>query len=251
MRADKYFAERFGSRTKAKDALSKGLVVCRGRALSPDDDVAEGDEFEFLPMESFASRGGDKLERALDFFHADVSGLTLCDLGASTGGFTDVLLRRGAARVYCVDVGERQLEARLAADPRVRVMDRTNARYLTRESFPEPLGGAVCDLSFISLRLILPVLRELLPDGGCAYVLFKPQFECGGKIGKSGILPVAAHGALLKEFRAYAAQLGFGALGIVNAPILPKKNIEYVVALCKNVGGMGEEAFLAAAKKLL
>lgn len=250
MRADKFFAERFGSRTKAKEMLKSGRILRGGRPLSPDDEVREGEEFLFLDGLDFVSNGGKKLERGLSSFGESVEGRTVADLGASTGGFTDCLLRRGARRVYCVDVGESQLDARIAADPRVVVMDRTNARYLTRASFPEPVDDVVSDLSFISLRLILPAVCDILPTGGRAFVLFKPQFECGGKgLGKSGILPVSRHAALLSSFYDFASALFLAPAGIVNAPIVPRKNIEYLILLKKGLAGIPRDAFLAASEK--
>lgn len=247
MRADKFFAERFGSRTKAAEALKKGLVLFKGSPLSPDDEI-DGGDFEFLsPASDFVSNGGYKLEKGLTVFGAQVEGLVFADLGASTGGFTDCLLKRGAKHVFCVDVGESQLAQQLKADKRVTVMDNTNARYLKREDFP-PLDGIVCDLSFISLRLILPTVAELLPPNGCAYVLFKPQFECGKKaLGKSGICPVRLHRELLLDFYRFCLPLGLAPRGLTAAPIRPKKNVEYVVFLQKGGPALAEYDFLARA----
>ncbi len=251
MRADKYFAERFGSRTKAKEALEAGRVLADGKPLSPSDEVGEGRVFTVLDGEDFVSNGGRKLERGLDVFCADVAGKVFADLGASTGGFTDCLLRRGAERVFCVDVGENLLDGRIARDPRVAVMDHTNARYLTRESFPVPIDGVVSDLSFISLRLVLPAVRSILSAGGQAFVLFKPQFECNGKgLGKSGILPVRYHRELLSQFYDFCCGLALSPQGIVNAPVFPKKNIEYVVFLEREGTPIGKEDFLRRAEKI-
>ena len=151
----KYFFRAFRFRTKAAEALKQGLVLRDGRLLSPDSEVNEGDAFEFLsPEEQFVSNGGYKLARGLDVFQEDVSGKAYCDLGASTGGFTDCLLQRGAKSVVCVDVGESLLAPSLASDPRVVVMDNTNARYLKKEDLPFPVDGVVSDLSFISLSLV-------------------------------------------------------------------------------------------------
>lgn len=233
MRADKFFAEKYGSRTRAAQALGRGEVLCNGKPISPDTEVREGDAFFFLEKEEvFASNGGYKLARGLDFFGADVSGKVFADLGASTGGFTDCLLRRGAKHVFCVDVGESLLAPFLRADGRVTVMDHTNARYLSPADFPVTLDGVVSDLSFISLRLVLPAICGLLPEEGEAFVLFKPQFECGkGVTGKSGICPPRLHPALLEEFYEFCLSLGLSPQKIVNAPIRKKKNIEYVVDL--------------------
>ncbi len=241
MRADKFFAERFGSRTKAAEALREGLVLCGKRALSPSDEIDGTEEFSFLSRKAeFVSNGGYKLARALDVFGENVEGMVFADLGASTGGFTDCLLQRGAARVFCVDVGESQLSPRLLADERVVVMDNTNARYLRPEDLPAPLDGVVCDLSFISLRLILPAVKELLPDGGRAYVLFKPQFECGrGALKKSGVCPPALHRELLSGFYDFCTALSLAPAALTNAPIRERKNVEYLFKLVR--GGKAEE----------
>ena len=253
MRADKYFAERFGSRTKAAEALKKGLVLRSGRPLSPDDEVKDDDVFTFpAPKEQFVSNGGYKLARGLDAFEEDVSGKRYCDLGASTGGFTDCLLQRGARAVVCVDVGESQLAPSLAADPRIAVMDGTNARYLKKEMLPFPVDGVVSDLSFISLELVLPAVRDILPAHGKAFVLFKPQFECGGRgLSKRGILPVPHHAALLDAFYDTAQALALMPRGIVNAPVRPQKNVEYVVFLEKEGEAIPKYRFLAQAARLV
>ena len=253
MRADSFFAAKFGSRTRAKEELLRGRVLRGGKPLSPSDDVREGDEITFVEDgESYVSRGGYKLARGLDVFGENVSGCVFADLGASTGGFCDVLLRRGARRVYAVDVGESQLDPRLAADPRVRVMDSTNARYLSRRDFPEPLDGVVSDLSFISLKLVLPAVSDLLTESGRAFVLFKPQFECGGKgLGKGGILPVRYHRALLAEFFAFCSALALAPQNIVNAPLSARKNVEYVVFLKKGAPAADTETLLRRAAALI
>ena len=245
MRADRYFASRFGSRNKARVALKEGRVLKNDRPLSPADEVTGEEIFTFLECEDFASLGGRKLRAGLMAFGEEVKGKVYADLGASTGGFTDCLLKEGARRVYAVDVGESQLAPQLAADARVVVLDRTNARYLTAASFPEKIDGVTSDLSFISLRLVLPAIHDILPSGGHALVLFKPQFECGKEgVGKSGILPPARHPALLASFYDFAAELGMAPLAGVHAPIVPKKNIECVLLLEK--GGVPAEkgAFL-------
>ncbi len=198
-----------------------------------------------MECESFVSNGGYKLDRGLDVFEQSVSGMTVADLGASTGGFTDCLLRRGARRVYCVDVGECQLHPSLAEDSRVVVMDGTNARYLKRTDFPEPIDVVVGDLSFISLKLVVPAVCDILEEGGKAFLLFKPQFECGGVgLGKSGIVPTRYHLNLLKNFYAFCIESGMSPLGVVNAPIREKKNIEYVVFLQKSGIPVTEWEFL-------
>lgn len=245
MRADKFLSERFGSRNKAREALLRGLVLRGGKPLRPSDELASWDGLVFLGEESYVSQGGYKLARGLDAFHLDVEGV-YADLGASTGGFTDCLLQRGAERVYCVDVGESQLDPSLASDPRVVVMDGKNARFLTAEDFPEPIGGVVSDLSFISLRLVLPAVSAILKEGGHAVVLFKPQFEFGRGISKSGIVPPREHPRLLSEFYDFCLSIGFAPKDVVNAPLKEKKNIEYAILLGRGEP-LGKSAFLSRA----
>ncbi len=251
MRADLFFADKYGSRTRAKDALKRGEIMRNGKLLSPSDDVSSSDVFVFADAgTTYVSRGGYKLERGLDAFGENVAGATFADLGASTGGFTEVLLARGARHVFAVDVGRAQLAPSVAKDARVTVMDETNARYLTRADFGMTLDGVVSDLSFISLKLVLPAVADLLDDGGRAFVLFKPQFECGGKgLGKGGILPVRYHRALLADFYAFCMTLSLAPRAIVCAPVHPHKNIEYVVFLQKGGTPIPPEAFLKNAEK--
>lgn len=253
MRADSFFAKKFGSRTRAKEALLSGKILRGGKPLSPSDDVREGDDFTFSEeTEEYVSRGAYKLLRGLDVFGERVEGEVFADLGASTGGFSDVLLRRGAKRVYAVDVGESQLDGRIAADGRVVVMDNTNARYLKKADFPEQLGGIVSDLSFISLKLVLPAAAELLEEGGRAFVLFKPQFECGGKgLGKGGILPVKYHAALLADFYQFCIAHALAPQNIVNAPLRERKNVEYIVFLKKDAAPIASEEFLRRAARYI
>lgn len=249
MRADKFFAEKFGSRTKAKDKLLRGLVYADGKQLSPDSELSGEECFEFTDENSFVSRGGEKLERGLSFFRESVEGGVYADFGASTGGFTDCLLRRGAKKVYCIDVGENQLDEILRRDPRVVVLDKTNVRYLTDQVFRESIDGIVSDLSFISLRLVLPVVARLFQGTDQhAFLLFKPQFECGkNKIGKSGILPVCRHEKLLSEFYDFSQTFGLYLHDIVNAPLHAGKNIEYVLHLTKEEPALEKSEFLRRA----
>ena len=245
MRADKFFAQKFGSRTKAKERLLRGLIYADGKQLSPDSELSGGEFFQFLEEDAFVSRGGDKLERGLSVFHESVAGGVYADFGASTGGFTDCLLRRGAKKVYSIDVGANQLDRSLCSDERVVVMDRTNVRYLTGDEFSEPLDGIVSDLSFISLRLVLPVVARLLPQNGKAFLLFKPQFECGkGMVGKSGILPVRCHARLLDEFYDFASLLALNIHDIVNAPLRERKNVEYILYISKTAAPLDKKELL-------
>jgi len=253
MRADKFFAQRYGSRTKASEAIRRGLVLRNGSPLAPDDEINGEEVFTFLePEEHFVSNGGYKLSRGLDYFRESVEGCVFCDLGASNGGFTDCLLQRGAKRVFCVDVGKSQLDEKLQQDSRVVVMDETNARYLKQSDFPVPIDGVVSDLSFISLQLVLPAIYDILPCGGRAFVLFKPQFECGGRgIGKSGIVPKERHAALLERFYQFACAMYLAPCGIVNAPIREKKNIEYIILLRKRGNPIKIDLFLNQVKNLV
>ena len=182
----------------------------------------------------YVSRGGLKLEKALDRFGLSPAGLVACDLGASTGGFTDVLLQRGALRVHAVDVGYGQLHPKLRGDPRVVVHERVNARYLS----PGLLGGercgcAVADLSFISLRLVLPALCSVLLPGGFCAVLVKPQFEAGrAEVGKGGVVrDPLVHARVVAEVEASLQALGLSPLGSCESPLVgPAGNREFLVA---------------------
>jgi 23S rRNA (cytidine1920-2'-O)/16S rRNA (cytidine1409-2'-O)-methyltransferase len=182
----------------------------------------------------WVSRGGVKLDHALNYFAIDPSGLICLDVGASTGGFTDVLLARGAAKVYAVDVGHGQLAWKLRQDARVVVLERTNARHLTRAEIPEPIGLIVCDASFIGLETVLPASLGLAAPGGCLIALIKPQFEVGpGRIGKGGVVrDPALHAEVCERIRAWLErQPGWRVLGITESPITgPEGNIEFLIA---------------------
>ena len=201
MRADKFFANRFGSRTKAAEALEKGWVLVNGKAIRPKDEVKETDIISFVETGNrFVSNGGYKLATALEHFSFSCKNGVFVDLGASTGGFTDCLLQNGAKQVFAVDVGESQLHEKLINDTRVYVMDNTNARYLSATDFPCEIDCVVTDVSFISLRLIFPAIAAILEENGCAFTLIKPQFECENKnIGKSGIVRNSAHAEIVKK----------------------------------------------------
>jgi 23S rRNA (cytidine1920-2'-O)/16S rRNA (cytidine1409-2'-O)-methyltransferase len=182
----------------------------------------------------WVSRGGMKLAHALARFGLDPAGRVCLDIGASTGGFTDVLLARGAAKVYAVDVGHGQLDWKLRNDPRVVVLERTNARYLTTREIPEPPGFITCDASFIGLETVLPAALALAAPGAFLVALIKPQFEVGkGEVGKGGVVrDPAQHQAVCKRIGAWlAAQPGWTVLGIADSPILgPEGNREFLIA---------------------
>ena len=234
-RLDVLLVERglFETRQKAQAVIMAGQVFVEGRrvdkagaAISSDVEVTV--KGQALP---FVSRGGLKLERALDHFRIDLEGAVAIDAGASTGGFTDCMLKRGAARVYAVDVGYGQLAWSLRSDPRVISMERTNVRYLTREQIPEPLDFATVDVSFISLKLILPALRPLLRETGQVVCLVKPQFEAGREnIGKKGVVrDPAVHLEVLEQFLRHAAESGLFIKDITYSPVRgPEGNIEYL-----------------------
>jgi 23S rRNA (cytidine1920-2'-O)/16S rRNA (cytidine1409-2'-O)-methyltransferase len=182
----------------------------------------------------YASRGGAKLAKALHEFHIAVAGKTALDVGASTGGFTDCLLQHGAARVIAVDVGYGQLDWKLRNDPRVVVLERTNIRHLEARSLAHPVDFATIDVSFISLRLVLPAVKMLLEPGAEAIALIKPQFEVGkGRVGKGGVVRSSeAHRCVVEEIQNAATALDFLVLGLVESPLLgPKGNKEFLLYL--------------------
>ena len=226
------------SRERAKTTIMAGLVYVNGqKADKPGMQVAPDVSVEVrgdaLP---YVSRGGFKLEKALRVFPVDPTGMTCIDCGASTGGFTDVLLKNGAAKVYAVDVGYGQLAWSLRNDPRVFSMERTNVRYLTEEQIPEKMDLAVMDLSFISVRLILPAIYPLLKENAQVVCLIKPQFEAGREeVGKKGVVrDPKVHLDVLERFLEFLPSAGFTALGLDFSPIKgPEGNIEYLGYLRK------------------
>lgn len=233
MRADKYFAEKFGSRTKAAEHIEKGLVLINGKRVKPKDEIKETDVITFIDnVQTYVSNGGYKLEKALQSFCFCCEDKTFADIGASTGGFTHCLLLNGAKTVYAIDVGESLLHESLTNDSRIVKMENTNARYLEKDSFPETVDAVVTDVSFISLRLILPSIAKILPLNGDAIVLLKPQFECENKhISKNGIVHVSAHAKIIEKVLSYALENKLFPFGITTAPIKKGKNIEYVLWL--------------------
>lgn len=254
MRADKYFAEKYGSRTKAAEAIEKGLVLLNGAPIRAKDEVKDSDEISFLEAEqSFVSNGGYKLARAIDVFSFSVKDKIFVDIGASTGGFTDCLLQNGAAKIYAVDVGESLLHKSLAGNTKIVRMENTNARYVTKDDFPEPIDGIVTDVSFISLRLIFPAIKSILGELGEAVVLIKPQFESEKKnIGKSGIVHLSAHAEIVKKVLGYAEENRLYPLGITNAPVRKGKNVEYVLWLhTKRENARSNEQILSTVREIV
>lgn len=222
------------SRARAQALIRAGSVLVDERPCDkPAESVALDAKLRLRERLRYVSRGGYKLEAALDGFGVDPAGRVAADLGASTGGFTDCLLQRGAARVYAVDVGYGQLAWSLRQDPRVVVMERTNARHL--ESLPEPISLVVGDLSFISLTLMLPAVLRLGAPGADAVLLVKPQFEAGRDgVGKGGVVRDAAvrEGAIQRVVEACQA-LGVEVLGGLDSPLPGAKqgNIEHLIHL--------------------
>lgn len=244
MRLDQALVDRglCESREKAKRAILAGTVRINGqRARKASDPVRAGDDLTIDSPEKFVSRGGHKLEHALNYFQVETRGVTAVDLGASTGGFTDCLLQRGAARVYAVDVGTGQLAWKLRQDPRVVVMEKTNARDLTMKKFPEAFAGAevvVIDCSFISLQKLLPAAIALLKPGGNILALVKPQFEAG-KVevdkGEGVITDPKIHERVLAELRGFVETLpGMTWRGVTESPLRgPAGNKEFLLLLEK------------------
>lgn len=210
------------SREKAQALILAGEVMINGqKASKPGQSISDDAQVEVLEKLQYVSRGGLKLEKALGAFGVNPSGKVCVDVGSSTGGFTDCLLQRGAARVYAIDAGTNQLDWKLRIDPRVIVREQCNARYLKPEDLPEKSGLAVCDVSFISVTLILPALAPLLRDDAEMIILVKPQFEVGrGDVGKGGIVrDPALHQAACRKVRSACEQLGFRT-GLIESPIL-------------------------------
>lgn len=231
------------TRQKAQRAVMAGQVRINGQLVHKSSQpVKEQDSIELITSERFVSRGGFKLEHALDHFAIEVRGQNAIDLGASTGGFTDCLLQRGAAKVYAVDVGQGQLAWKLRRDPRVVVMEKTNARELTLAQFTPPFQPAdlvVIDCSFISLRKLIPPAIALLRASGKIIALIKPQFEAGKAEADRGagvIRDPAIHQRVLDELGAFvAAQPGLQWRGLTESPLLgPAGNKEFLVLIEKN-----------------
>jgi 23S rRNA (cytidine1920-2'-O)/16S rRNA (cytidine1409-2'-O)-methyltransferase len=244
LRLDQAMVERgfCESREKAKRAVLAGQVKINGQlAHKPSDPVKPGDQITIVAPEKFVSRGGLKLEHALEHFHLDVSGQTALDLGASTGGFTDCLLQRGAAKVYAVDVGQGQLAWKLRQDSRVVVMEKTNARKLTPERFAAPFAPVdfvVIDCSFISLTKIVPAAVALSGPSAKIVALIKPQFEAGRKEADEGagvIRDPAIHERVLRELKDFVtAQAGLKWIQVTESPLLgPAGNKEFLVLIEK------------------
>ena len=239
---DRGFAE---SREKAKAIVMLGEVFINGnRADKPgmqiDSECSVEVRSKGLP---FVSRGGYKLDKAVKVFNIDCKDKICIDCGASTGGFTDVLLQNGAAKVYSVDVGYGQLAWKLRNDPRVVNLERTNLRYVESNIIPEKLDLAVCDVSFISLKLVIPAVKELLKPEAEILCLIKPQFEAGREqVGKKGVVRDAAvHKSVVEDIIGFMTSIGLSIIGLDYSPIKgPEGNIEYLCYM-KNAENAGIE----------
>lgn len=238
------------SRTKAQAIIMSGQVYVDGQKADKP-----GMSFdETLPIEvrgaacPYVSRGGLKLEKALRDFGVDPTGYVCSDSGASTGGFTDCLLQQGAKKVFAIDVGYGQLDWKIRSDPRVVVMERTNVRYVTPEQLGEPLDLSVVDVSFISLKIVLPVIKTFLKPSGQVLCLIKPQFEAGKeKVGKKGVVrDPLVHKEVLDHFVELAKSLDMKILGLTFSPVKgPEGNIEFLGHLtCCDVVGIEPDTAL-------
>lgn len=238
VRADQALVARglVDSRTRAQALILAGKVFSGDRRIDkPGQPVAEDRPLSVKGADHpWVSRGGLKLDHARAAFGLDFTGQTVIDIGASTGGFTDVALAHGAAKVYAVDVGHGQLAWSLRQDPRVVVLERTNARYLTESEIPDPCGALVCDASFIGLKTVLPAGLARIAPGGFAVALIKPQFEVGrAQVGKGGVVrDPALHAAVCADIRAWFDALpGWTVAGLIDSPITgPEGNREFLIA---------------------
>ena len=226
------------SRERAKVVIMEGLVYVNGqKSDKAGTPVKEDDRIEVRGETlRYVSRGGKKLEKAMQVFPVVLEGCTCMDIGASTGGFTDCMLQNGAVKVYAVDVGYGQLAWSLRTDERVVNLERTNIRYITEEQVPQPVDFITVDVSFISLTLVLPVAHRLLKDGAQMVCLVKPQFEAGkDKVGKKGVVrDPQIHREVIRKVIDCAAELGFWVRGLDFSPIKgPEGNIEYLLFLQK------------------
>jgi len=223
-RADRLLVARglFESRARAQAAIAAGLVTADGVTVrKASETLAPTASIEALPAHPFVSRGGVKLRAALDHFRADVKGRVCLDVGASTGGFTEVLIARGAKRVYAIDVGTAQLHPRLRGRNKIVSIEQTDIRALDPSRLPEPVDFATIDVSFISLKLVLPAVGRLLKPQAQLVALIKPQFEAKKSAIKKGVVrDEAVHGAVCDDIAAFVAAQGWGVNGCIPSPIL-------------------------------
>lgn len=226
------------SREKAKALIMSGVVyVNNEKQLKAGTEFEETVEIIISDTLKYVSRGGYKLEKTINNYGLDLKGRICADIGSSTGGFTDCMLQNNASKVYAVDVGYGQLAWSLRNDPRVVCLERTNARYLTHEVIPDNLDFFSMDVSFISVKLILPAVYDLMTDHGQGVILIKPQFEAGkNKIGKNGVIrDPSVHKEVLVDITSFLEKNGFGILALDYSPIKgPKGNIEFLAYVEKN-----------------
>lgn len=239
------------SRAKAQALIMAGRVRVAGQVtLKPAAAVQADSPLTVEAGPRFVSRGGEKLEGALKAFSMDVSGFVCADVGASTGGFTDCLLQHGAAKVYAIDVGKGILHWKLRNDPRVVVMEETNARFV--QSLPEKMDLVTVDASFISLKTLLPTIKNWVAENARLICLIKPQFEAGKREvsrGSGVIRDAEIHRQVLLEILEFAKSAGFGLRGLVKSPLLgPKGNVEFFVWLDMKPDQVSAEEWLSAAR---
>lgn len=237
-RLDKVLVRRglMKSRQMAQAFIMEGKVWVDGQRVDKTGARIAADAKVVINGEEspYVSRGGLKLEKALDCWTVDVTGKNFLDVGASTGGFTDCLLQRGAARIYAVDVGYGQLAWRIRSDERVVSLERSNIRYLSKETFQDELDGAVIDVSFISLKKVIPRVVELIKIGGDIIALIKPQFEVGrGSVGKGGVVRDSKkHQEVIDDISSFALSKDLQVVGVLDSPLLgPKGNKEFFIYL--------------------
>lgn len=226
------------SRERARALIMEGSVMVNGAPVTKAGTLIDADaRIELRSQEMpYVSRGGIKLNAALEHFGISAVGKTAMDIGSSTGGFTDCLLQNGAQKIFCIDVGYGQIALKLRNDPRVVLFERTNIRHLDKQLIPDIVDFITVDVSFISLRLVLPKVKEFLRDGGEALVLVKPQFEVGkGEVGKGGIVrDEAKRMSAVASVREYAESIGLRTIGVFQSTLPGQKgNIEYFIYLIK------------------
>lgn len=237
MRLDSYLFQNgyYSSRTKASQAVDSGEVLVDGKLVKPSYDVKGLEKIEIVKPQEFVSLGGYKLKKAIDDFEFFVKDKVFADIGASTGGFTDCLLKRGAKKVYAIDVGENQLDISLKNDERVVVLDRTNARFIDENTLSEKVDGAVIDCSFISLKNVLFPACKCLKEDGTIIALIKPQFECGKKsLSSNGIVTSKKERIrACVEIYDYILSLNLVPKKITTSPIVKGKNVEYLIMITR------------------
>ena len=239
MRLDSALVEKgyYSSRAKAQDAIKEGLVSVNEKTVNKSSfNISEDDIISVKEDNRFVSRAGDKLLQAVEQFHIDLKGKTVCDIGSSTGGFSDCCLQNGASKVYCIDVGTNQLDDKLRQDSRIVVRENTNARYLKKEDFEDAIDFICMDVSFISVKLLLQPISEILKEGGEAVILIKPQFEVGRQyLNKHGIVTDTKRREAVRD-------------EIIS--LLPLYNlVKYNCVLCDVAGRSGNREYLLHVKK--